>query len=172
MIPDYLFKVMYPGKEIECYDSNGSEQKILKVEGNRVDVEFTFADRDYEIGGDNRVKWDEAVLEVSGCVKQLPVSDPDVVEWVYVIDKINKFEVDGKNKLDRLVPKKKKINMGDIEMRWNKRVVANGWDKLGEEGAELYLQKFGKGISDDKRNAIADFAESKGCKEFANGMRR
>lgn len=39
------------------------------------------------------------------------------------------------------------ITNKDIVQRWNTRVVPNNWHKMGKEGAELYLKKYGNKIS-------------------------
>lgn len=46
----------------------------------------------------------------------------------------------------------------EIIKRWNERVIANGWDKMGAEGAKAYLEKYGKNISNEKLLALADYA--------------
>jgi hypothetical protein len=38
----------------------------------------------------------------------------------------------------------KETMMAKVEERWNSRVIANGWDEEGREGAEAYLAKFGR----------------------------
>lgn len=58
----------------------------------------------------------------------------------------------------------------DIEKRWNERVVLNGWDTMGASGARLYLERYGKNISDNKLKAFAEYAQSLGRKEFAEEM--
>ena len=54
--------------------------------------------------------------------------------------------------------------------RWNERVVANQWDKMGAEGAQMYLDKYGKNISNDKLKDFAEYARSLGLTEFADEM--
>lgn len=54
--------------------------------------------------------------------------------------------------------------------RWSKRVVPNGWDKMGAEGAKMYIDKYGKNISNDKLKDFAEYARSLGLNDFANGM--
>jgi len=43
---------------------------------------------------------------------------------------------------------------------------------MGEEGARLYLVKYGKKIGDEKREALAKMAEENGCQGFVDGMRK
>jgi hypothetical protein len=56
--------------------------------------------------------------------------------------------------------------MKGIEERWFTRVVTNGWDKQGSTGALAYLAKYGKQISNDKLQALADYAYRQGSFEF------
>lgn len=56
----------------------------------------------------------------------------------------------------------------DMENRWSRRTVKNGWDTMGEEGAKNYLNKYGKGIQDTKLIHLAIFAEKKNKTEYAN----
>jgi len=53
--------------------------------------------------------------------------------------------------------------------RWISRVLANDWH-LSAEGADAYLEKYGKNISNDKVQALADYARAEGCELFALGM--
>jgi hypothetical protein len=59
-----------------------------------------------------------------------------------------------------------------IKERWDSRVVPNGWDKNGSTGAQAYLAKYGKHIEPEKMQDLADCAESLGCNEFAEEMRK
>jgi len=58
----------------------------------------------------------------------------------------------------------------DVEQRWRSRIVPNGWDHMGKDGAKAYLKKYGKGISIDKLTALAQCARDKGCEEVAAGF--
>jgi len=60
------------------------------------------------------------------------------------------------------------MNRNEIEKRWKVRIVSNGWDKQGADGAKAYLEKYGKKIGDDKLLAFADYATELGLIEFAN----
>ena len=60
------------------------------------------------------------------------------------------------------------VKLKDIEKRWNERIVPNGWDKMGSEGAELYMEKYGRGMGNDKKLAFVDYARSIDCNEFAD----
>lgn len=57
-----------------------------------------------------------------------------------------------------------------IVERWNDRVVPNGFDKQGRDGATAYLAKYGKGIAAPKLVELALMAESVGATEMANGF--
>ena len=59
------------------------------------------------------------------------------------------------------------MNRNEIEKRWEERVVLNGWDQQGAEGAKAYLEKYGKKIGEDKLLAFADYATELGLTEFA-----
>lgn len=59
-----------------------------------------------------------------------------------------------------------------IIKRWNEKVVPNGWDKMGAEGAQLYLEKYGHNIGPEKVQAFADYAYSLGFKEFGDEMKK
>ena len=63
-----------------------------------------------------------------------------------------------------------KINEKDIAKRWTERIVANGWQNEGRVGAMAYLEKYGRNISCDKVQAIADYARKQGCEDFAVAM--
>jgi len=71
-------------------------------------------------------------------------------------------------KWNKRTDKENKMNRNEIEKRWKERIVANGWDKMGAEGAKTYLEKYGKKIADDKLLAFADYATELGLTEFAN----
>ena len=58
----------------------------------------------------------------------------------------------------------------DIIKRWNERVVPNGWDKMGAQGAKNYLEKYGKNVGPEKLKLFADYAKSLGLNDFAEGM--
>lgn len=59
----------------------------------------------------------------------------------------------------------------DIVKRWNERVVPNNWDKT-ENGAEQYVSKYGKLISQEKLKMFRDYAQSIGCISFVNGINK
>lgn len=158
-VPDYLVRQMFKGKDVECEDSNGSEQEVLKVDGDKMVIRFHIDGRTYSIDGGKNYGWEEAVVDCNCLV--------DGYNEKLVVKNIIKFEVDGDDFLGKLNPKKS----GGIDKRWMDRVVANGWDKMGEEGARLYLAKYGKNIGDEKREALAKVAEENGCGGFAIGMR-
>jgi ATP-dependent DNA ligase len=58
----------------------------------------------------------------------------------------------------------------DIEERWNTRIVANGWDRQGERGAQNYLRQYGRSIGVAKCVKLAIKAESVGLSEFARPL--
>lgn len=58
----------------------------------------------------------------------------------------------------------------DIAERWENRVVPNGWDEMGAEGAIAYLEKYGRGIKSAKVQALADYARKMGCDDFAEEL--
>lgn len=60
--------------------------------------------------------------------------------------------------------KVKKVNLKD---RWETRVVRQGLDKQGAEGAYAYLANYGKQIGAPKLIALARKAEAEGCREMA-----
>ena len=62
---------------------------------------------------------------------------------------------------------RQRARYSDIESRWNSRVVANGWDKRGAEGAKLYLARYGNEIGCEKLAALAYLAEANHRKEMA-----
>ena len=55
----------------------------------------------------------------------------------------------------------------DISDRWEKRVVANGWDTFGEFGANEYVKQYGNHIGEPKLVALALLAERKGVTDFS-----
>lgn len=57
-----------------------------------------------------------------------------------------------------------------IIKRRNERVIPNGWDEMGAEGAQLYLEKYGKTIGPEKLQAFADYAYSLSLTEFGDEM--
>lgn len=63
-----------------------------------------------------------------------------------------------------------KVSEKDIAKRWDERVVPNGWHELGAAGARAYLEKYGRNISMDKANALAEYARQRGYDEFADGI--
>ena len=58
----------------------------------------------------------------------------------------------------------------DIEHRWESRVLYNHWEVQGDNGAMLYLKKYGKNIGNDKLFALAVYAEGMGYPSFAQGL--
>ena len=64
-------------------------------------------------------------------------------------------------------PKKIKA---DIAERWQSRVVSAGLHTQGEDGAQVYLSNYGKGIGASKCLDLAFCALTEGAPEFANGM--
>lgn len=54
----------------------------------------------------------------------------------------------------------------NLQKRWQDRVVANGWDKMGTEGCKLYLKKYGKNIGIEKLKAFIDFTKNLGLEEW------
>lgn len=62
------------------------------------------------------------------------------------------------------------INESEIIERWNNRVVPNKWHIISN-GAELYLKKYGKGISEEKVKALMKYSEYKSL-SFYNGMKK
>jgi rubrerythrin len=59
-----------------------------------------------------------------------------------------------------------------VETRWQSRVIANGWDEYGAEGAREYLQKYGKTMGEEKMRAFAEYAKEQGAREFSAEMFR
>ncbi len=57
-----------------------------------------------------------------------------------------------------------------IEARWQDRVLPNRWNLRGEQGAQAYLQRYGKGIGVQKLVHLAIKAESKGEGDMARGF--
>jgi hypothetical protein len=57
-----------------------------------------------------------------------------------------------------------------IEQRWNTRIIPRGLDKLGRDGARLYIESYGKGISAGKLVELAICGEVKGAPEVAAGF--
>ena len=62
-----------------------------------------------------------------------------------------------------------KVKAAIIE-RWDERVVANGWDKMGKAGAAAYMEKYGKSIAAPKVIDLALCAEHMGAPEVAEGF--
>lgn len=58
----------------------------------------------------------------------------------------------------------------DILERWQNRVVAQGLDRMGASGAEIYLERYGKGIAAPKVIALAQVAEANGEHEMAEAF--
>lgn len=56
----------------------------------------------------------------------------------------------------------------DITQRWHSRIVANGWNELGRDGAANYLAKYGRGISAVKAMHLGRCAERAGFPAVAN----
>jgi len=61
----------------------------------------------------------------------------------------------------------RKISVRDIQERWNNRVIPNGWNRH-PNGAELYLKKYGRNISDEKLKALMDYAYYMGSIDFGD----
>ena len=59
-----------------------------------------------------------------------------------------------------------------IRKRWQERIVANGWQEMGEEGATKYLDRYGQNIGAPKVIQFARHAEAEGCPEMAQGFWR
>lgn len=57
-----------------------------------------------------------------------------------------------------------------IVQRWNTRIIPRGLNQLGREGAGVYLESYGKGISVAKIIELAVCAESNGAAEMAAGF--
>lgn len=57
-----------------------------------------------------------------------------------------------------------------ISERWVSRILARNLHLLGEEGAEIYLKLYGRGISEGKVVNLAIKAEIEGYQEIANGF--
>lgn len=57
-----------------------------------------------------------------------------------------------------------------IHERWVSRILARNLHLLGEEGAEIYLKLYGRGISEGKVVNLAIKAEIEGFQELANGF--
>jgi rubrerythrin len=62
--------------------------------------------------------------------------------------------------------------MKAVADRWESRVVANGWDEMGADGAMAYLVKYGKTMGEQKMEAFAEYADMQRKYEFAAEMRR
>lgn len=58
----------------------------------------------------------------------------------------------------------------DISDRWLSRIVPNKFHLLGEQGADDYLRRFGRNISEDKVVFLAIKAETEGYQDIANGF--
>ena len=65
--------------------------------------------------------------------------------------------------------KSKKVKAAIIE-RWNTRVVPRELDKLGKQGANIYLDSYGNNISTAKVIELALCGESMGAAELAIGF--
>ena len=59
---------------------------------------------------------------------------------------------------------------GDVDQRWRSRVVPNGWHTMGKDGAREYVKKYGKGISIQKLEALAECARDHECEGVALGF--
>jgi HEAT repeat protein/uncharacterized protein YwqG len=59
-----------------------------------------------------------------------------------------------------------------IRKRWRERIVANGWQEMGEEGAAKYLDGYGQNVGAPKVIQFARQAEAEGCPEMAQGFWR
>ncbi len=59
-----------------------------------------------------------------------------------------------------------------IRKRWRERIVANGWQEMGEDGAANYLDRYGQSIGAPKVIQFARQAEAEGCPETALGFWR
>ena len=64
----------------------------------------------------------------------------------------------------------KTMSRSDIEDRWRNRIVPNGWNGMGEEGAKLYLKKYGRNISEEKLRNLANCAREHSCLDMAKGF--
>ena len=58
----------------------------------------------------------------------------------------------------------------DIQERWKTRILSSNLDKLGEEGAQIYLDMYGKSIGAPKCVLLAIQAENSGCSNMAIGF--
>lgn len=61
---------------------------------------------------------------------------------------------------------------GEIQKRWQTRMIPKGWDQQGEAGAQAYLEAYGRNIGSDKCVHLALYAESAGCPDVARGFWR
>jgi uncharacterized protein YwqG len=59
-----------------------------------------------------------------------------------------------------------------IRKRWRERIVANGWQEMGEAGATKYLDRYGQNVGAPKVIQFARQAEAEGCPEVAQGFWR
>ena len=58
----------------------------------------------------------------------------------------------------------------EIAERWDARMGPNGWQRMGEAGAEAYLKKYGKGIGPPKVKMLARHADLLGYGAVARGF--
>lgn len=60
--------------------------------------------------------------------------------------------------------------MSDVEEHWHGRIIRYGMHELGERGAHVYLERFGKGIGEKKAVHLAMKAEIEGYQDMAWGF--
>ena len=58
----------------------------------------------------------------------------------------------------------------EVIERWNSRILPRNLHKQGAPGAEVYLRDYGRGISTQKVEALALYAEGQGDEKFALGF--
>lgn len=58
----------------------------------------------------------------------------------------------------------------DIAERWLSRIIPNNLHRLGEQGADDYLKRFGRNIREDKVVLMTIKAETEGCQDMADGF--
>ena len=150
-MPEYLAKAIKNATTLENVDYNGSEVSsvtIVDPTTNRIKIVMEIMEREFLLDG-KPFSWEKATAIFEGIADQ--------ENWIFRVDKILSFIVDGKEKWKK-VPAGKGVNMAEIEKRWNERIVPNNWDLMGKAGAEAYLAKYGKGISDEKLRMFASYA--------------
>jgi hypothetical protein len=156
--------------------TDGLQLKVLNLENNSEAGRFFWPDLDGIIENE-KSEFFFPIYKVFSSIKGNGNKQPQVNR---------KQEITGERKNSPGMPKtfenkvtfeeflhaNRKLNIGEyINQRWFYRIVPEGLHQMGRKGAELYLNKYGRGILAPKVVQLALKAEMENCPEIALGFR-